>query len=190
MEETSDVVSGEVDPVKLSCPPRSTVTASHRGLRGIVGAWPESAAIESESSHDIGDIGCRFRPVSREDAAAMAAGHRGREQDRLVAGVAGAFEAVDLVHLDVLGSGPGGAAVTAQSAIVDREVRNPTGIMQLSHPLDDSVHRPSHRPTLGVAPVIVTAQMDPGHEASSLAGMEAFDLKLASSAAPSRGRGK
>ncbi len=90
----------------------------------------------------------------------MATGHRDREQDRLVAGVAGAFEAVDLVHLDVLRSGPGCAAVTAQSAIVDREVRNPTGIMQLSHPLDHSVHRPSQRSTLRVAPVIV-AQMDP-----------------------------
>ena len=119
----------------------------------------------------------------------MATGHRDREQDRLVAGVAGAFEAVDLVHLDVLRSGPGGAAVTAQSAIVDRGVRNPTGIMQLSHPLDHSVHRPSHRSTLRVAPVIV-AQMDPVTKQARCRAWRHSDLKLASLGGAVKGRSK
>ena len=115
----------------------------------------------------------------------MATGHRDREQDRLVAGVAGAFEAVDLVHLDVLRSGPRGAAVTAQSAIVDREVRNPTGIMQLSHPLDHSVHRPSHRSTLRVARVNVMAQMGPVTRPVRCRARRHSDL-TPRSAAPSR----
>ena len=82
----------------------------------------------------------------------MTTGHRDREEDRLVAGIAGALEAVHLVHIDVLWSGPAGTAVTAQPAIVDRELLGPTGIVQLSHPLDKRVHRRSHRSTLRVAP--------------------------------------
>ena len=84
-----------------------------------VGAWRESAAIESKSSHDVGDVGWRVPPVGRGEGTAMTTGHRDREKDRLVAGIAGALEAVHLVHLDVLRSGPAGTAVTAQPSCTD-----------------------------------------------------------------------
>ena len=81
----------------------------------------------------------------------MTTGHRNREEDRLVAGIAGALEAVHLVHRDLLRSGPAGTAVTAQPVIVDGKLLDPTCIVQLSHPLDKRVHRPSHRSTLTVS---------------------------------------
>lgn len=108
--------------------------------------------MQSKSSHDVGDVGWRVSPVGRGEGSAMTTGHRDREENRLVAGIAGALEAVHLVHLDVLWSGPAGTAVTAQPATIDRELLDPTGIVQLSHPLDERVHRRSHRSTLRVAP--------------------------------------
>lgn len=108
--------------------------------------------MQSKSSHDVGDVRWRVSPVGRREGTAVTTGHRDREENRLVAGIAGALETVHLVDLDTLRSGPAGTAVTAQPAVIDRELPDPTGIVQLSHPLNERVHRPSHRSTLRVAP--------------------------------------
>lgn len=120
--------------------------------RHVAPARPESAAMQSKSSHDGGDVGWRVPPVGRCESTAMTTGHRDREEDRLVARIAGALETVHLVHIDALRSSPAGTAVTAQPAIGDRELLGPTGIVLLSHPRDKRVHRRSHTPTLRVAP--------------------------------------
>lgn len=77
----------------------------------------------------------------------MATGHRDREQDRFVPGIADALEAVHLVHTDVLGSGPAATAITAQPAIADRELLDPSGSVQLSHAITERVHRPGQDST-------------------------------------------
>ena len=109
-------------------------------------------AIQSKSSHDIGDVGWRVRPIGRWERTAMTTEHRDREEDRLVAGIAGALEAIDLVDFNLLRSGPARTAITTQPDIVDGELLDPPGIVQLPHSLDKRVHRASHRSTPCVAP--------------------------------------
>lgn len=105
-----------------------------------------------QASQHVADLGRRVPPVGRWKGAAMSAGHRDRQEDRLVAGIAGALEAVHLIYFDAFRSRPARAAVTAQPTIFDRKLLDPTAILQLSHTLDERVHRLGHRSTLRVAP--------------------------------------
>jgi hypothetical protein len=101
----------------------------------------------AKSHQDVGDGRLRVLPVDRRKHTAMATGHRKREQDGLVAGIAGTLEPVDQVDGHVRGRGPAPTAVAAQTGVVDRDLLDPPGSLQLAHPVTERVHRSGHGST-------------------------------------------
>ena len=103
--------------------------------------------MQSKSSQHVGDVGHLVVPIGRWQKSAMTTWHRDREQDRFVTGITDALEPVHLIDIDVLRIRPAATAIAAQPTIADRELNGPSGGVQLSHPIDERVHRRAHDST-------------------------------------------